>query len=335
MNYFRNHIKSAAEFFKTRTGMAKCIIINLLLLVVVLVYLLGAGITQHITEKKTPPVSKMIAAGSLRAVSDGYIYFIENKELYKINVDTGEKTALSISNPYFVYVQDGWIYYLIKMEKPKINIYNFYKKNTDGTGEAIICEISLLLTPQAANGWLYYISYPGRTLYRIRLDGTEAMQITDAYITRFNIVGNWIYYINSGSLYKMKTNGANNTKINNEEVKSFSIYSISVEKRWIVFHAGDIWGSMDLRPESYTIYRMRTNGRRLETVGEEKAYELVMKDGWIYYTNYADNRKLYRIRPDGRGKTKLSEDAVFDIFFMGKTMYYSGSTNIYEMSIDN
>jgi len=62
------------------------------------------------------------------------------------------------------------------------------------------------------------------------------------------------------------------------------------------------------------LYRMRTNGSgkmkllEKEEINDPTRLRLAFDDGWIYFTNAADNYTLYKVRTDGSDKTKLNDD---------------------------
>lgn len=105
--------------------------------------------------------------------------------------------------------------------------------------------------------------------------------------------GDWLYYRNSsdgGSIYKIKTDGTQNTKIND-----ISSCNITVNGDWIYF-------KNPVRDDKfYEMYRIRKDGSDLQDL-KFQSYDEEFKNDYIYY-DYGSG--LNRIKVDGTENIEL------------------------------
>lgn len=100
-------------------------------------------------------------------VVDGWIYYTNNRGLYKVKIDSNQKTILAEGNVQYLNIQGEWIYYVISADTN-----NLYKARLDGSSRtALKCNDPLMIN--IVDEWIYYIN-GSRTpsLYRIKKDGT-------------------------------------------------------------------------------------------------------------------------------------------------------------------
>jgi uncharacterized membrane protein YqiK len=69
------------------------------------------------------------------------------------------------------------------------------------------------------------------------------------------------------------------------------IYTIRTEKQ------GD-WVYFSNYNDYMRLYKIKTDGKEMQKLNEEKSYDIEVRGDWIYYCN-SDNKKLYKIRTDG------------------------------------
>ena len=101
-------------------------------------------------------------------------------------------------------------------DKPSYNI-NVYRDNiyytdsnnniwcmrTDGTNQTTIGadKATAILVDE---GWIYYSNKADGKLYKMKVDGTCKVKISDANIPAFNIVGDWVVYVNGQTNFVKK-----------------------------------------------------------------------------------------------------------------------------------
>ncbi|KEI04585.1 hypothetical protein ADU80_03550 [Clostridium botulinum] len=112
--------------------------------------------------------------------------------------------------------------------------------------------------------------------------------------------GDWLYYRNSydgGSIYKVKTDGTQNTKVND-----ISSCNITIDGDWIYFRS--------LAPQNkfYELFRVKKDGTELQDLNIKAHKEKIIGE-WIYYipgTNFYDSHKgLCKMKKDGSCKTSV------------------------------
>jgi len=259
-------------------------------------------------------------------------------------------TVSNLANGSFAIIQSDWIYY-----RGEDN--GIYKIRTDGTKQTQISELRHDYPIQVVGDWIYFVGsseggvYEG--LHRIRTNGNDIMPIytysdddysRDMFIQRFYVVGEWVYFImlepQSGFeiLYKIRTDGTNETLMIDGEYDSFSI-----SDGWIYFKhyntryrmkldgsereqlqplpqiksnsqiIGD-WIYYVVLDDSWNyagLARVRIDGTEEMTITTNRVGEFNVVGDWIYYSNISDNRALYKIRTDGTGNIKLDDTILY------------------------
>lgn len=128
--------------------------------------------------------------------NDGYIYYNTNDGIYKIKGDGTDRIKLYNCDTRFMIVNDKNIYFHLEGENYSIN--NVYKMDLDG-----------------------------KTLQKVVTFNSEATELFQAFF--FNIDGDCIYYSTIGKsgdgIYKVKTDGTQNTKLIGDYCKSINVTS--------------------------------------------------------------------------------------------------------------
>lgn len=119
--------------------------------------------------------------------------------------------------------------------------------------------------------------------------------------------GDWLYYRNShdgGSIYKVKTDGTKNTKIND-----ISSCDITINGDWIYFR------SLAPKDKYYELFRIRKDGTGLKDLNVQ-CYEISVTDKYVYYLpgidRYDNNAGLCKMKKDGTNKTIFIEKSESD-----------------------
>jgi hypothetical protein len=66
---------------------------------------------------------------------------------------------------------------------------------------------------------------------------------------------------------------------------------------------------------------MRTDGSDRQRVSKDRASNINVNNGWIYYDNLDDDYAIYRIRTDGIGRSKITE-RLYRISVLGDWIFY-------------
>ncbi|MCM1990268.1 DUF5050 domain-containing protein [Oceanirhabdus seepicola] len=142
----------------------------------------------------------------------------------------GDKHGIPISNQvrdeaFFLNYVGDWIYY------SNINDhYKVYAVNTSGTYRKKLSDEGAS-SIQVVDDWVYYTNNKGE-LRKVKTDGSKETQDLNSVVSKFdrgyffNVVDDWIYYSNakdSNRLYKIKTDGTENTRLTFEPVTYINI----------------------------------------------------------------------------------------------------------------
>lgn len=219
----------------------------------------SAGIYKIRTDgsQKTKLVDYSI---SKLIVIDNWIYYrkdgssYEYGDLYKIRTDGTEETMLDDNCGYEIDVLGDWIYFTSNISDEKL-----YKIRIDGSEKALLCD-DVCACVQGADDWIYYKNASDNfRIYKIRTDGSGKTKMSDARSrivnSGINVVGGWIYYLNSeifddyGTadevLYKVRIDGTETTRLS-----CYQDTHIHVLNDWMYFqdfitfkanHATDLW----------------------------------------------------------------------------------------------
>jgi len=167
------------------------------------------------------------------------------------------------------------------------------------------------------DGWIYFSNYvDGGSLYKMRTDDTEQTKLSEDKIKYINVVGEWIYFSNEsdgGSLYKIKTDGTDKTLL---DIGKASF--INVVDNWIYWCRDD------------GIVKMCTDGTERIELNSTKAKNMNVIGDYVYYVYNGYGHKLYKMKNDGSDNTIIIE-SVRNVIVVGDWIYYtpeSGTSNI-------
>jgi hypothetical protein len=166
-------------------------------------------------------------------VVGNWIFYSSTDGLFKVDTygKRHQKLATGWIN-YFGVVGDSIYFQLDPLFARKDQLHTI---GTDGTNEQIILPINKQLVKRLntndysysdlyiSGDWFYYTSYvPSfgkRVIHKARIDGSEETILNNNECYGFNVIGDWIYFINDSDerrLYRIKTDGSNETCINDQ-----------------------------------------------------------------------------------------------------------------------
>jgi predicted small secreted protein len=229
---------------------------------------------------------------------DGSWIFYRNDDdggsLYKIRNDGTQRTQINNEKSYSINISDGWIYYISQSHAGNANIY---KIRPDGSGRTKIGQENAREIIVKGN-WIYYINGNDESrLYKMLTDGTQVTKLSDEYsLFSFKISGDWIYYTSdieefiNYKLYKMRLDGTDQLKLNDDIISSFSIIN-----DWIYYT------NYDAEKKLHGFYRINTDGTEKIKISDGGAFFITAAGNWIYYLDNkgSDNDRAYKIYKDG------------------------------------
>jgi hypothetical protein len=168
-------------------------------------------------------------------VQEDWIYYISNNVLYRIKPDGTERTFLhdSVRN---INIIDNWIYYIhptdgickIHTDGTQktvvfptgvknmivVNDWIFYsakdslaKVKTDGTHQEEILSLDTLFL-QFDHDWLYFSNLDDKAqLYKVRIDGTDLVKLSNNFPLGLSIIDEWVYYIDEHDIRRVQKDG--------------------------------------------------------------------------------------------------------------------------------
>lgn len=270
----------------------------------------------------------------LAVEGDSWIYYIINENwvensqksgIYKMRNDGTEVQKIYGSENICYYewlnVAEDWIYYVCSEQSAPFDwdnsIFGIYKIKTDGTEKTKIFD-EYIYEMSVVGNWIYYIDYNENKsgIYRMRLDGSDITLIykrdKEKYILDMNVIGDWIYfpdrvydandagvnYISTNGIYKIRTDGSNQTLIYEHEVKSQRLYKMIISDDKIYVILDEFLKVFDL------------DGNEISSVSIDAVYMNIIEE-WIYfsindYENQSENG-FYKMRNNGTELIKLSD----------------------------
>lgn len=246
----------------------------------------------------------------------GWIYYVSEDNLYKIKTDWTEKTKISQGKFNSIYVSDGWVYYTNSEDG------NLYKIKTDGTGQMKISDDNIE-SFFVQGDWTYYRAKginasekdisPKGVLYRVKIDGSEKIRIAEITLDSSapKILGDWIYYSDSENLFKIRTDGTEQTLV----AKDAGIEYVSGDWIYYIIRADEGKGLGKI-----TVCRIKPDGtEKSVSAALSGVYVSTFDNDWLYYTS---GKGLSRMKFDGTGNEKLNDVNIWGLMGVsGNWMY--------------
>ncbi len=176
-------------------------------------------------------------------VADGWIYYkkinpdrnespdadtvggSEYGRIFKIRTDGTGRQMVSGERIDEFNIAGGWIYYSGSTENDMFSSGSkLYRMKPDGSANSRVGDMAIGRFI-VLEDYIYYLTAGGDDprLWKMKLDGTGAVKLTDEQVSSFNPRGGWIYYGNVTSegmeseLKKMKLDGTEATVINEDD----------------------------------------------------------------------------------------------------------------------
>ncbi len=243
---------------------------------------LSSGVVIKVSDDK---------ASYINIIGD-WIYYTTGKENYsmvKVRTDGTGRTILSGDQAEYMNVVGDRIYYANFSSYVKL-----YTMRLDGTDRRKVSRYSdeISFWVNAFTDWIYYVNIFGnpddykeldnediehlmmtKGIYRIRPDGSNAVQLNNFDADFMNVSNGWIYFINSDDadyIYKMKTDGSEQQVIAEEGASHLNV-------------SGDFIYYCNNSDKS-RIYRMQLDGSDQKCLSEKFAFQIYLLGDWVYCT---------------------------------------------------
>lgn len=172
------------------------------------------------------------------------------------------------------------------------------------------------ITEQA--GWVYFCDYNFSKhrygLYKMRIDGTERVKLSNDDADFINIHGEWLYFrsLRDYKLYKIQINGKKRTRICNDQ--SGLVYLVD---QWLYYK----------NVSDNKLYKIKVDENKKIKLNDDEIGIFNVDGESIYYLNRSDNEFLYRIGIDGLNKTKISDEEIITFIKASDWIYFKGGKN--------
>ena len=93
----------------------------------------------------------------------------------------------------------------------------------------------------------------------------------------------------------------------------------------------DGWVYYSNNADNNKFYKAKNDNTNVTKVSDDMPLYMNILDGWIYYCNYSDNGKLYKIKLDGSERTKLADDFAEQIIVENDWIYYVSNLEDYKI----
>lgn len=233
-----------------------------------------------------------------------WIYFgsAYTHELIKVKEDGSNKTVLSNNFNHSIHIIEDWVYYA--------GNYGIYKINKNGTNETLVSNV-IADWMIIADNWIYYLERNGDgAIHKMRLDGSEEINLGGESVHNFNMIDNEIYYVTfddpnnyygANTIYKMDLDGNNKIAIKSES--GFIVRMSCDDGQWIYY-------TVATEDESRKLVKVRLDGSGYTVIdGAITSYGnpwFNMTGDWLYYfVGNAQQPKLFKIKKDGTQKTEI------------------------------
>jgi hypothetical protein len=264
----------------------------------------------------------------VRGIKDGWVYYTttDSGPLYGISTDGNQTIRNFRENAEWVNIVGDYIYYINyntkKLRRAKLDQSEFKVLSSDNfsNNRYVIY-----------NDWIFYgNSSDGDKLYKMRIDGTGKVKVTDDLVYTLKIVDDYVYFHSKDSNFiKVKIDGTNKSIItknatDNEKIINGWIYYIEFnnpknasEGNRLVKIKIDGSGKTYLSEYGFNMYiseivgewiyyingsdmgRVRIDGTGNTIFTNVKGFISSIRDGWIYYSNYEDDSMWYKMKLDG------------------------------------
>lgn len=172
--------------------------------------------------------------------------------------------------------------------------------------------------------WYYYRSSDKQSMYKMRLDGSEKTKMTYEPVSCISVYNGYIYYYTSSTdpaIKRMKTDGTDMTILHLGNVDSLRIVNERIYYR-------------DGR-NSLHLYSMTLDGKDIKPENSlEKTYSWCTDGKYIYYSNQDENGFLYRADMNGENLTCLVDHQIEGMTIAGNLLYFNDLKTNYFSTYD-
>jgi len=171
------------------------------------------------------------------------------------------------------------------------------------------------------------------TLYRVSTNGKDKAIICDEKVRNVIVTSTGIFYVNcfDSKIYKMNLSTNKKVQISNDLCNVFSL-----EKDWIYYSSFRFENGNDIPYENDEIYKIKLDGSNKTKIITTESIRPIVYKGWVYYQSMLQYSKLYREKNDGSTIEKLDDSQVRYFNFSGNYIVFSDFNNtLKKVNLDN
>lgn len=220
-----------------------------------------------------------------------------------------------------------------------------------------------------SNGWIYYTNQSDyQRIYKMRIGDSSGQKLSDdPYASHLNVVGDWIYYVDSeGGLCRMKTDGSQlalmtNYPVDFMQASSDYIYFLADYERGdgtktkelhrikpdgsgdeaLLWYLSSSWDYSIIDNDIYYLYwdattQTQTLKKRASSDILKNVDKFVISYNHIYYINHVD-KCIYKADMDGNNIIKITSDTAKGLNVSNGIIYYTNTSDnnkLYKITTD-
>lgn len=259
-----------------------------------------------------------------------WIYYkntADSNKLYRKSVTGVDDYVISDDSVNYINVVGDWVYYSNYNDGGKI-----YKIRTDGTQRQKIAD-DMASYINVVGDKIYYINNSDRGRIYI-IDSQGRRQLMSDSAKYLSIGDNYLFYVNASDGNKLYSINLLNSNIKTK-LSDINTQFVSASGDYLIFYTGKdgkLYRSMGAYTNNPSPLNVITNiaqkgSTSMKSVADKATIICGVNDNNIYYTSYADGRKIYKLDSTGNGY-KVVDDSADYINIVGDSLYYMKSGKV-------
>jgi hypothetical protein len=183
--------------------------------------------------------------------------------------------------------------------------------------------------------WIYYIGSWGQGLYKIKIDGSEYLNLDmGSNLSHIILSGDRVYFFEQFNLLSIKKDGTDKKEINAQyKGQNLLIITTCIQQTndWIYFKGQPLPIPIN---NNTNLYKMKLDGSSVTLLNEGEINSLNVTDDAIFFTDGTKNNAIMRCNLDGSNLQQINEEPSNSILVDGGSIYYlDGQNLLYRLNI--
>lgn len=229
------------------------------------------------------------------------------------------------STNFGYFAKEGkWIYFTLPPANTKQ--YSIYRAMSDGeTGLKAITEPGNFRSINVIGDWVYYINSTSY-ICRTKTDGSVTEFITEYPTSSMFIKDNFIYFTASDGIYKINLNSLNGDK-RTLLAKGQNFNNIYVFDNVIYTSIAELKAADPTKDKGQIVsnlYTMNLDGSNLRKLSNDNMNRIIIYNNYLFYFNI-DNQKFYRMNLNGSNKIQIFTYPISNYNISNNNIYFTGN----------